>query len=54
MALYIMQFYILGRLRPNIVLGIHRFVDIEWDGDLDLKNLQAVIFLTYLEEQLVG
>ena len=37
MALYIMQFYILGILRPNIVLGIHSFVDTEWDGDLDHK-----------------
>ena len=33
---------------------IQGFVNAEWVGDLNRRNLQVVMFLTYLVEKLVG
>jgi hypothetical protein len=30
---------------------IHGFVDADWDGDIDHKDLQVGMCLTYLEEK---
>jgi hypothetical protein len=49
----IMQIY-LQILIKAVCEYIQGFVNAEWVGDLNRRNLQVVMFLTYLVEQSVG
>ena len=48
-----MQIY-LQILIKEVCEYIQGFVNAEWAGDLNQRNLQVVMFLTYLVEESVG